>query len=125
MIRLALLSLLAAGAAAAEVNVNGNDLNNRLDCRKDPVVNFFGNHNTFRIAGSCKQLNVGGNNNTITVDSAATITISGNHNMIVATATDQVGVSGSANTINYRRTIKARKKPAVLDRGDHNQIKQK
>jgi len=125
MIRLALLSLLVAGAAAAEVNVNGNDLNKGLDCRKDPIVNFFGNHNTFHIVGSCKQLNIGGNNNTITVDSVSTITISGNHNVITATSTDQVGVSGSANTINYRRTIRARKKAAVLDRGDHNSITQK
>ena len=106
--------------------MNGNDLlNNRLDRHTDPVVNFFGNHNTCRFAGSCKPLNVGGNNNTIMVDSAATLTISVNHNTIVATATDQVGVSGRANTIHYRHAIRARKKPAVLDRGDHNQIKQK
>jgi len=124
MIRLALLSLLAAGVAAAEVNVNGNDGNHKLDCRKDPVVNFFGNHNTFRISGTCKQLNIGGNDNTITADTVAMITISGNRNTITATATDQVGVSGSTNVIAWKRTIKARKQPAVLDRGDHNTITQ-
>ncbi|HTR51311.1 MAG TPA: DUF3060 domain-containing protein [Kofleriaceae bacterium] len=124
MMRLALLSLLAAGAAAAEVNVNGNDGNHKLDCRKDPVVNFFGNHNTFRIAGACKQLNIGGNDNTITADSVAMITVAGNRNTITTTATDQVGLSGSTNTILWKRTIRAKAKPAVLDRGDHNTITQ-
>jgi len=124
MIRLALLTLLVAGAAAAEVNVNGNDGNHRLDCRKDPIVNFFGNHNTFRISGACKQLNIGGNDNTITADSVAMITISGNRNTINAAAMDQVGLSGNTNTVVWRRTIKARKQPAVLDRGDHNKITQ-
>jgi hypothetical protein len=125
MKRLALLVLLVAPVAAADVMDNDNNHNVTVDCKKDPGVDIAGNKNTYKLKGECKQLRVSGNDNHITGDSITSILVSGNSNTVATTATDQIAISGDRNTVTWKKaSAKGKTEPGLMNSGDGNKITQ-
>jgi hypothetical protein len=113
------ISLLAA-AASADVTVMDNNKTLTVDCAKDKNVNLVGNHITVTLTGTCENVKVTGNHETV-VGSTTNAYVAGNHNTLTLDAVDLISVAGNYNTATYKKTA-AKKKTKVSNLGKNNKI---
>ena len=108
--------MLLSKAALADVNEIDNNKTHAVDCAKDATVRVSGNGNTFTLKGTCKNVLISGNKNTVKGDGAASVALSGNENTVALTI-EALAVSGDKNTVTYKG-----KKPSIADTGEKNSI---
>ena len=115
------LSLLAS-TASADVTVMDNNKTLTVDCAKDKNVNLVGNHITVTLTGTCENVKVTGNHETVT-GSVLNAYVAGNNNTLTLDAVDQISVAGNKNTATYKKPV-AKKKTSVSNTGKDNKITQ-
>jgi Protein of unknown function (DUF3060) len=113
------ISLLAA-TASADVTVMDNNKTLTVDCAKDKNVNLVGNHITVTLTGTCDNVKVTGNHETV-VGSTTNAYVAGNHNTLTLDAVDLISVAGNNNTATYKKPA-AKKKTSVSNLGKNNNI---
>jgi hypothetical protein len=115
-----LLVLAVAGTAAANAYLD-NKQTVTHDCAKDPVANVAGNENTITFTGTCKTITAAGNQNTLTIESVASLNVTGNQNTVTAVAVDAINALGNNNTVTWTKGVSG-KKPKVASPGNGNKI---
>lgn len=95
--------LLTASLAWAE-DVNDNGLTKTIDCGGGKV-SVNGNDNKITVTGSCRELSVMGNQNSVVIESVSLISVMGNQNKVV-----------------WKRA-EGQKKPSVNNLGNKNSVK--
>lgn len=108
--------LLLSSVALADVNEIDNNKTHAVDCAKDASVRVSGNSNTFVLKGTCKNVQISGNKNTVKGDGVASLMVSGNDNKVSLTIENAM-VTGDRNTVSYKG-----KKPSITDTGTKNTI---
>ena len=115
------ISLLAT-TASADVTVMDNNKTLTVDCAKDKNVNLVGNHITVTLTGTCTNVKVTGNHETV-VGSTSNAYVAGNHNTLTLDGVDNISVAGNFNTASYKKPV-AKKKTSVSNTGKDNKISQ-
>ena len=113
---------LAAGTAAADVNIVDNNKTITVDCAKHKLVNIAGNKATVTLKGTCEGVNISGNKATIK-GSVLIANVSGNDNTLTLDGVDSVLVSGNENAVTYKKAVKD-KSTKVMDSGTNNKVSQ-
>jgi len=123
MKKLAILALvLGSGIASADIMNIDDDQTLTVDCAKDKNVNLTGNKNKITLNGTCKSVNISGNENEVN-GTTIQVKVSGNENTFTLEAVDSILVSGNDNKISYKATVtKTKKKTGVLNSGNGNKI---
>lgn len=106
--------------AAADVSVVDNKQTVTVDCAKDKQVNILGNQATITLTGTCTKVSVAGNNANVT-GSANTVWIAGNNNTVTLTGVDALTIAGNSNTVTYKNAIIA-KTTKVSNPGNKNTV---
>lgn len=109
--------VLASSAAFADVNEMDNNKAHAVDCKKDATVRVSGNGNTFTLKGTCKSVQISGNNNTVKGDGTKALMLSGDGNTIALATIENAALSGNSNTVSYKG-----KQPQVADNGTKNSV---
>ena len=122
---LILAALFTAETAVADSIIAGNKQTKTIACAKDGVVLIAGNDNTIKLTGRCKLVQVPGNHNKITAESAAVISTDGNENSVVVTAVDAITINGNKNSVTWSKTIDGDKAPEISERGTGNKVTKK
>lgn len=122
---LALVTLLYAVPAAADVSVVDNHETVTVNCAKDPNVSIAGNQAVVTLSGVCKSVMIAGNQVKVT-GSATSFSIAGNTNTLDIDAADSISLTGNENTVRYKKTADAKKKaPVVSNLGTKNSVMKK
>ena len=117
--KLLALALIAAPAiAAADVSVIDNGKTVAVDCAKDPHVRLIGNSLTVTLTGTCKQLDITGNHETVK-GSAGEVYVQGNENTVSIDASTTITVAGNKNTVTWKSGA-----PKVQNTGKGNTVTQ-
>lgn len=122
---LLLAALLVARTAAADSIVANNKQTKTIACAKNGVVLIAGNDNTIKLTGTCKLVQVPGNNNKIIAESAAVLSADGNDNTVMVTAVDAISINGNKNSVTWTKTIDGDDTPDVSELGTDNKITKK
>jgi hypothetical protein len=122
MKKLAILAILFATAASADVTVMDNNKTLTVDCTKDKNVNLVGNHITVTLTGTCNAVKVTGNHETV-IGSVTNAYVAGNDNTLKLDAVDTISVAGNNNTVSYKKPV-TKKKTSVSNPGKGNTISQ-
>jgi len=123
MRKLALIAVLLASPAAADVSLVDNHETVTVDCAKDPNVSIAGNHETVTLTGVCKSVMIAGNSAKVT-GSATSFSIAGNKNTVDIDGADTISITGNDNTVSYKKAADAKKKaPKVSNLGTKNTVK--
>jgi Protein of unknown function (DUF3060) len=88
------------------------------DCKADPIVAITANNVTVRITGTCNDVTIAGNHDTVHVAHGQTVTINGNHNTVDTGGVDAVMVAGNDNAVT------SKKDAYVNDIGKRNTVTQ-
>jgi hypothetical protein len=88
------------------------------DCKTDPIVSVTANNATIRITGTCNDVTIAGNHDTVRVAHGQTVTINGNHNTVDTGGVDAVMVAGNDNAVS------SKKDAYVQDIGKRNTVTQ-
>ena len=110
----------AAATASADVTVMDNDKTLTVDCQKDKNVNLVGNNITVTLVGTCENVKVTGNHETV-LGSTTNAYVAGNHNTLTLDKVDQISIAGNNNTATYKTAI-IKTKTAVSNTGKGNTI---
>jgi len=122
---LALVVLLYAVPAAADVSLVDNHQTVTVDCAKDPNVSIAGNQASVTLSGVCKSVMIAGNAAKVT-GSATSFSIAGNTNSVDIDAADSISVTGNENVVTYKKAADAKKKaPKVSNLGTKNTVTKK
>jgi hypothetical protein len=121
MIATLAISLLAS-SAFADVTVMDNDKTLTVDCAKDKNVNLVGNRITVTLTGTCENVRVTGNHESVT-GSVLHVYVAGNNNKLALDAVDQISIAGNKNTATYKKPV-AKKKTSISNTGKDNKISQ-
>lgn len=81
---------------------NGKTINH--DCKTTPAVMVMGNENTVTLTGTCTDVSVTGNKNTIKGAVATQVSTTGNDNTVAIESVDRISTTGSRNTIAYKKS---------------------
>jgi hypothetical protein len=119
---IAIVLLVTATPAAADVSIVDNRKTLTHDCAKDKRVELIGNHITLTLVGTCELVTVTGNNETVR-GSATKFYIAGNKNTVEAAAADEIYVAGSKNTVTWKQGL-TRKVPTIANPGKDNKVTQ-
>lgn len=122
---LILAALFAATPVAADAIIASNKQTKTIACAKDGVVLIAGNDNTIKLTGKCKLVQVPGNHNKITADSAAVVSADGNDNTVVVTAVDAITLNGNNNAVTWSKTLDGDEAPDVSELGEGNKVTKK
>jgi hypothetical protein len=115
--KILLALMLVSSVALADVNEMDNGKTHAVDCAKDATVRVSGNKNVFTLKGTCKSVQISGNNNIVNGDGAKALMLSGDSNAINLATIENAAISGNSNSITYKG-----KKPAVADNGSKNSV---
>ena len=113
---------LVAATASADITVMDNHQSLTVDCAKDKNVNLVGNHISVTLVGTCDNVKVTGNHESVT-GSVTKAYVAGNHNTLNLDGVDLISVAGNYNTATYKKPL-AKKKTSVSNLGKHNRISQ-
>ncbi len=122
---LILAALFTAQPVAADSIIAANKQTKTIACGKGGVVLIAGNDNTIKVTGRCKLVNVPGNHNKVTAESAAVISADGNDNTVVVTAVDAITVNGNNNAVTWSKTLDGDEAPDVSELGTDNKVTKK
>ncbi len=122
---LILAALLAAQPVAADAIIANNKQTRTIACAKDGVVLIAGNDNTIKLTGKCKLVQVPGNHNKVTAESAAVVSADGNDNTVTVTAVDAISLNGNKNAVTWSKTISGDEAPDVAELGTDNKVTKK
>jgi hypothetical protein len=111
---------LVAATASADVTVMDNDKTLTVDCAKDKNVNLVGNNITVTLTGTCENVKVTGNRETV-LGSTANAYVAGNYNTLTLDSVDTISVAGNNNTATYKKPV-TKKKTSVSNLGKGNTI---
>jgi hypothetical protein len=120
---LATLTFATGPAFAKGASFVDNDKVLTHDCAKDPAVSVLGNKNKITITGTCKRIDVAGDDNTLIVASVTNVSISGNKNTLTIEAVDQINAAGNENTVTWKKGV-AGPKAKVSTLGSKNSVTQ-
>lgn len=124
MTKLALLLVLVATPAFADVMLHDNKQKVTVDCAKDKQVHIHGNDAEVKLTGTCVVVMVAGNNAKV-VGSATTIQVTGNKNMLDLDGAQSINVTGNDNSISYKKSLDAKKPVGVNNTGTKNKVEKK
>jgi hypothetical protein len=121
---LAIAILCVPGASFAERQLTADQNIVSHDCADDDTVTVDADENLVTITGACRLVRVKGEQNQITLTSAAKIEVTGSQNHVKVEAVDAMRIPGSQNWITYRRTLSKKKgaKPTINSTGHDNVI---
>ncbi len=119
----ALLIMLAPLAAQADKNYMGGK-GATWDCKSDPVVNINHGKGVYTFKGACKEININGGENKVTIESVGTFNLNGGKSVIDIGAVDAIQVVGSDNKITYKKGLSV-DAPAVNQTGSGNSVGKK
>lgn len=119
---LILAALFTVKTVAADSIIAANKQTKTIACAKDGVVLIAGNDNTIKLTGKCKLVQVPGNHNKITAESAAVISADGNENSVVVTAVDAISINGNKNSVTWSRTLDGDDAPDISELGEGNKV---
>jgi len=117
-----LLLVLTPALALADKNYTGGK-GATWDCAKDPTVNINHGKGTYTFKGACKEINVNGGENKLTIAEVDTLNINGGKNTVDIGEIETLNVVGAGNTIRWKKT-KSGDKPAVNVVGTENKVDQ-
>ena len=129
MKRLAIASLFAvtsiASISAVAFAKGGHIMDNgktmTIDCKDSPAVMVMGNENTVTLTGTCTDVSVTGNKNTVTGAAASQVSTTGNDNTVTIDTVDRITSTGNRNTIAYKKSA-AGSDTKVSNTGKDNKI---
>jgi hypothetical protein len=107
--------MLVSSVALADVNEMDNGKTHAVDCSKDATVRVSGNKNVFTLKGTCKSVQISGNNNVVNGDGTKALMISGDSNAVTLATIENAALSGNKNSVTYKG-----KKPTIADNGTSN-----
>ncbi|MDQ3337635.1 MAG: DUF3060 domain-containing protein [Myxococcota bacterium] len=114
--------LLLAATASADVTVMDNDKTLTVDCAKDKNVYLVGNNITVTLTGTCDNVKVTGNHETV-LGSTLNAYVAGNNNTLTLDGVDKISIAGNKNTATYKKSA-TKKKTDVSNTGKDNTIMQ-
>ena len=109
----ALVVLVMAAPAYAEVTVSDADTAVTLDCDTDPVITIRGSGSSVTLTGICTSLTIEAADVTVT-GSTATLSLTGSSCAVTLDQVNSIVVSGAANRVSYKRTLDAKLKKAKI-----------
>jgi hypothetical protein len=122
MKKLVCIVALASSPALADVIVADNKQTLTVDCEKDPNVQITGNDAVITLTGVCKRLSVDGNNAQVT-GSCEDVAVPGNDNSVALDKANRIYTSGNKNKVTYKGHVDPKKKTKVSNPGNKNSIK--
>jgi len=108
-----------AFAKGGHIMDNGKTMT--IDCKDSPAVMVMGNENTVTLTGTCTDVSVTGNKNTIKGTAATQLSTTGNDNTVTLDSVDRISSTGSRNTIAYKKSA-AGADAKVSNTGKDNKI---